>query len=159
MSQQYMAFHQGQNKKELSRLKASLHDVNRRIFHGDKDLEVDCLALQGAINIARSGFTKWDEDDFMWITREGTMHPNFLNLETKKNKGVSLESVLVDGIEHSSTEEVLTAITEFYLELYANHDTLSQDENDDFLNQIPSLPKITCDTNALSAPIITKKNN
>ena len=41
------------------------------------------------------------------------MHPNFLNLETKKNKVVSLESVLVDGIEHSSTEEVLTAIMEF----------------------------------------------
>ena len=34
---------------------------------------------------------------------------------------------------------------------------MSQDEIDDFLNQIPSLPKITYDTSALSAPITTKE--
>ncbi len=68
------------------------------------------------------------------------MSPSFLNLERAKTIKPTLQSILIDDQEVNETESVLTAITDFYSDLYACHDHHSEVEIQQFLNEIPSLP-------------------
>ncbi len=77
------------------------------------------------------------------------MHPDFLCLEKKLSSTAGLESVLVSGVPRHSTDEILTAITDFYSELYADHNINSESQIRHFLQQIPSLPMVMQDTTSL----------
>ncbi len=55
---------------------------------------------------------------------------------------------------HSSMESVLTVIIEFYMELYSNQDSQTEQEIKNFLDSIPSLPKIVHDTTLLTLLIL-----
>ena len=81
------------------------------------------------------------------------MSPSFLNLEKAKSIKPTLQSVLIEDQEVNETESVLTAIMDFYSDLYACHDQCSEAEIQQFLNEIPSLPWVMQDSAALTVPI------
>ncbi len=64
-----------------------------------------------------------------------------------------LDTVMNEKGVHSSIESVLTAITEFYMELYSNQDSQTEQEINNFFDSIPSLPKILHDTTLLTLQI------
>ncbi len=77
------------------------------------------------------------------------MSHSFLNLETTRKMGCSLSSVVNEMGCHSSMAGVLTAITEFYTDLYSCQDKHSNEEIGKFLDEILSLPKVKQDTSQL----------
>ena len=83
---------------------------------------------------------------------EGTMSSCFLNLEKTKGQSTSLESVVMDMGIQDTTEGVLTAITDFYSDLYSCHDTKLEAEIFKFLENIPCLLSLKQDvTNLISS--------
>ncbi len=78
------------------------------------------------------------------------MSSTFLNLEQAQKSQNVIDTVMNEKGVHSSTESVLTAITEFYTELYSNQDSQTEQEIINFLDSIPSLPKIVYDTTLLT---------
>ena len=95
------------------------------------------------------------EDDLEWVLQEGTMAPGFLNLEKKISQTPGIESVIVGDSKFTSTEDILMAITSFYQELYANHDTHDAQSIHTFLENL-DLPQVLQDTTALGG-LITEK--
>ncbi len=81
------------------------------------------------------------------------MAPSFLNLEQSKRLCVTIDTIVNDKGTHTSTESILTEITDFYAMLYSCQDSQTEDGIKDFLDSIPSLPKISCDTSLLTMSI------
>ncbi len=80
------------------------------------------------------------------------MSPGFLNLEKGQGGTTSLQSVLTKVGLQDTTEGVLTTITDFYSDLYSCHDTKSEAEIMEFLDNIPCLPSLKQDhSNLISA--------
>ncbi len=102
--------------------------MNKQIFEGNTQLEVDWIWLQSAIDIVKTVmFSKTPEEEIQWILQEGTMSSKFLNLEkTRQMNNNNLESVIDDQGQHKSTEYVLSAIHNFYNTLYSNCDSKSE---------------------------------
>ena len=120
-------------------------------------LEIDHLTPQNSIDVVKKTlFSKTLEEEVQWLLQEGTMSSNFLNLERKTYPSNSLDAVVDKKGLHSSTEGILTVIKGFYDQLYSCHDTQTEMEVAEFLNVIPSLPKIYQDTRNLAAEISEK---
>ena len=82
------------------------------------------------------------------------MSSTFLNLEKAKHLNNSaLESVVDNQGHHTSMEDVLSVIHDFYNNLYSNCDSKSDQDISEFLNRIPSLPHISQDVSGLMALI------
>ncbi len=101
-------------------------------------------------------YNKTPEEEVEWVIHEGTMSPRFLNLE-KGWRENTLTSVLKDGTELTSVEDILTVITDFYANLYDCHDTKTSYQIESFLVSIPTLPVITQDLTTLTLPITEKE--
>ena len=78
-----------------------------------------------------------------------------LNLEKKMRHTPGIESVIVGDSALTSTEDILMAITSFYQELYANHNTHDTQNIHTFLENL-DLPWVLQDTTTLGG-LITEK--
>lgn len=81
------------------------------------------------------------------------MTSTFLNLEQDQKSHNVLDTVINEKGVHMSIEGVLTVITEFYMALYANQDSQTEQEIMNFLDSVPSFPRILHDTTLLTMPI------
>ena len=69
------------------------------------------------------------------------MSPGFLHLEDIQPVP-GLESLIVDGVSTTNLDVILSEMHSFYSDLYSNWDCVSDMEIKEFLNSIPSLPKV-----------------
>ncbi len=157
MARHVTSFRQKQIKLEIMALKKSLRQINNRIYAGE-NLDLDHLLLQDRISQIkdRNFFLREPEQEHDWIVSEGKPVSSFLNLEQNKSTQ-GIQSLSVAGVTTSDVSVVLPAIKDFYESLYSNHDTEAQQEIDNFLNEIPSLPHILSDTSVLLQPISLKE--
>ncbi len=65
---------------------------------------------------------------------------------------LGLNALDIDGVIESDTGVILEAIHDFYNHLYRNSNTKSDEEILNFLNKIPSLPRILQDTTSMVQP-------
>ncbi len=151
------AFRRKQLNQELQSLKKSLNIINKCIYHGEYYLEYDQIQLQLSLEeLHQKMHNRTPEEEVEWVINEGTMSLRFLNLE-KGWKEDTLTSVLKNNTELMSVEDILTAITDFYIDLYVCHDTKTSDQIDSFLASIPTFPVITQDMITLTLPITEKE--
>ncbi len=152
-SQQIMRFQQKQARIELQSLHSSLKHVNRCIYMGDSmDSDRHILELRITQILERQFFDRKDNRELDWILKEGKMSPGFLHLEDTKMIGF-LESLSINGKDTSDVGVVLSEINKFYTELYSNHDTCSDEDIQDFLDTIPSLPEVLLNTDEMTGDI------
>ena len=124
--------------------------MNKRIFNVDINLKLDRIMLQNSLDSLRQIlYCKTPEEEIQWIVRAIAIAPSFLNLEQSKRSCVTIDTVVNDKGIHTSTESILTAITDFYAMLYSCQDSQTEDRINDFLDSIPSLSKISCDASLL----------
>ena len=152
-SKEQTKFHQKHAWIELKSLWKTLKYVNNKIYVGDK-LNEDRLLLETRIEQIQdhAWFDCKDAQELTWIMQEGKMVPGFLHLEDVKLLS-GLESLLVKGKSTSNLDSILSEIFDFYLDLYSNQDTVSDATIADFLNSIPSLPRVWENTDELTFDI------
>ncbi len=80
------------------------------------------------------------------------MCPGFLHLEDIQPIP-GLESLIVDGVSTMNLDVILSEMHSFYSDLYSNWDCVSDTEIKEFLNSIPSLPKVLEGTDDLISVI------
>ncbi len=121
-------------------------------------LEVHRIQIQNALDHMRSAICERSpEEEFQWIICEGTISPGFLNLEKGWRGTTSLQTVLTEVGLQDTTEGVLNAITDFYSDLYSCHDTKSEAEIMEFLDNIPCLPSLKQDHSNLISAVTSKE--
>ena len=151
------AFCRKQLNQELYLLKKLLNIINKCIYHSECYLKCDQIQLQLSLEeLHQKMHKRTPEEEVEWVINEGTMSPRFLNLE-KGQKEDTLTSVLKDNTELISFEDILTAVTYFYVDLYDCHNTKTSDQIESFLASIPTLPVITQDITTLTLPIREKE--
>ena len=80
------------------------------------------------------------------------MSPGFLHLEDIQPVP-GLESLIVDGVSTMNLDIILSEMHSFYSDLYSNWDCVTDMEIKDFLNSIPSLPKVLENTDELTSVV------
>ena len=98
----------------------------------------------------KKAFFEKPELKLEWIISEGKMLPSFLHLEDSHDI-LGFDSLLCHNVETQDNEEILSEIHEFYSALYTCRD-IPNDLNN-FLNSIPSIPKLVGDSASLTEPI------
>ncbi len=157
MSQEFASFQKKQSCIELQALCHSLRIINNRIYAG-KNLAIDRIHLENRITQVKEHaqfFSDWDEN-LEWIINEGKMVPSFLHLEDER-QSLSIDKLELDGLVTSDLAQILGGIHGFYSILYASNDSQLDQDIENFLVALPSLPKIKQDTTHLELPISMKE--
>ncbi len=140
-------------------MQQTLKEINSKIYDRDnldKDLKLIEMHLDHCLD--RHKFFLEAENKTDWVCIEGKPNKKCLYLED--TKPLDNMSCLKDkeGVEVRSTEGILKILFEFYHELYLVNDLApTESEMEDFLKNIPSLPRITFDLSAHTGPITSKE--
>ena len=144
-TQQYMKFQYKQHKTELGSLQLLLCQVNCRVYAGE-DLHKDQFSLQRHISQCEQQLWELPYKN-EWITKEGTMHADFLHLEDDIGGGIDIKALLDKHGTIVEGDDVLDVMREFYADLYRNKDVVTKAEIDTFLGKL-DFPKLSSKINA-----------
>ncbi len=141
-----------QAKREISSFHQTLNYLNKWIYAGD-NMDLDHLKVEARLSQCCDRM-QCLSDSTSWVSIEGKPFKKFLHLEDicSENK---LHTLLdKEGNERSDVDSVLSILKDFYTDLYAAQvGERSQVDIQKFLNEIPSILKITSSIDILVSPI------
>ena len=139
--------------KWANRPQKSLSALNKRIYQG-KCLESDHLRLEELIFQAQDRSFFADDNNPDWVCLEGKPFKQFLHLEDTKSYNVIEKLKNRNKDVYTDTDSILNILYDFYSDLYVEQtEALLQDQIQEMLNGIPSIPILSGDMSGLTAQI------